>query len=143
FPANPPAGVRRSRLAGPCQGEGLGERRPSRESSDPAVIIWTSGTTGLPKGAWFDHAGLRAAVSLSGEMSAPFERKFMPTPFAHAGFMAKMWEQIAFAITIVIPPAPWTAPDMLRLMVRERINVAAGVPTQWDKLMALPAVDVG
>jgi acyl-CoA synthetase (AMP-forming)/AMP-acid ligase II len=143
LPANPPAVVRRSRLAGLCQGEGLGERRPSRESSDPAVIIWTSGTTGSPKGAWFDHAGIRAAVSLSGEMSAPFERKFMPTPFAHAGFMAKMWEQIAFAITIVIPPAPWTALEMLRLMVRERINVAAGVPTQWDKLMALPAVDVG
>jgi acyl-CoA synthetase (AMP-forming)/AMP-acid ligase II len=97
----------------------------------------------LPKGAWFDHAALRAAVSLSGEMSAPFERKLMPTPFAHAGYMAKMWEQIAFAMTVVIPPTPWTAPAMLRLMTQERINVAAGVPTQWDKLMALADVDMG
>jgi acyl-CoA synthetase (AMP-forming)/AMP-acid ligase II len=141
LPPNPPIVVRRSRLAELCRGDGLCERRPSRRLSDPAVIIWTSGTTGFPKGAWFDHAGLRAAVALSGEMSAPFEKKLMPTPFAHAGFMAKMWEQIAFAMTIVIPPAPWTAPEMLRLMVEEKINVAAGVPTQWDKVMALPAVD--
>jgi acyl-CoA synthetase (AMP-forming)/AMP-acid ligase II len=30
---------------------------PAAEGSDPVCIIWTSGTTGVPKGAWFDHRG--------------------------------------------------------------------------------------
>ena len=39
--SEPPVGDARS---------GLGERRPRRSPADPAVIIWTSGTTGLPEG---------------------------------------------------------------------------------------------
>ena len=29
------------------------------DDTDPVAIVWTGGTTGLPKGAWFDHACLR------------------------------------------------------------------------------------
>src|ERR1700710_836623 len=61
-------------------------------SSEPVVIIWASGTTGVPKGAWFDHDCLRAAVTTAGVMAAPFDRRLVPTPFAHAGYMAKVWE---------------------------------------------------
>ena len=33
----------------------------------------------------------------------------MPTPFAHAGYMAKLWEQLALGMTLVISPTPWPA----------------------------------
>src|SRR2546421_698136 len=46
---------------------------PGRQPDDPAVIIWTSGTTGVPKGAWFDQRNLAAAVHTAGAMSAPFD----------------------------------------------------------------------
>ncbi len=108
---------------------------------DPAVIIWTSGTTGAPKGAWFDHYGLRAAVSTAGVMSEPFDRRLATTPFAHAGYMAKLWEQLAWATTLVIGPQPWNAPDTVRLMAEERITVAGGVPTQWAKIVECPEMD--
>jgi acyl-CoA synthetase (AMP-forming)/AMP-acid ligase II len=108
---------------------------------DPAAaacIVWTSGTTGQPKGVWFDHANLKAAVATAGVMAAPYDRCLIPLPFAHAGYMAKQWQQIAFAVTYVLTPPVWSAPEMLRLLVEERITAAFGVPTQWAKLLALP-----
>lgn len=107
---------------------------------DPAVIIWSSGTTGEPKGAWFDHGGLAAAVRSGGVMSGPFDRRLVATPFAHAGYMAKVWEQIAWGMTFVISPVPWSAEQMAALLRDERITVAGGVPTQWSKLLDVPGV---
>ena len=121
-------------------GAGLGERRPQRRPDDPAVIIWTSGTTGVPKGAWFDHRGLHAAVVSAGVMSAPYDVKLAGTPFPHAGYAAKLWDQLAWGTTNVSAPAPWRASDMLRLLVDERITVAGGVPTQWSKLLDEPGL---
>ena len=119
---------------------GLGDRRPRRDPNDPAVIIWTSGTTGAPRGAWFDHRNLHAAVASAGVMSNPYDVKLVGTPFPHAGYMAKVWDQLAWGTTIVIAPAPWRASDMLRLLVEERITVAGGVPTQWAKLLDEPGL---
>ena len=114
---------------------------PRGRSSDPVVIIWTSGTTGVPKGAWFDHDNLRAAVTTAGVISAPFDRRLVPTPFAHAGYMAKLWEQLAWGTAIVIAPTPWTAADTVAVLGAERITVAGGVPTQWAKILEEPGLD--
>jgi acyl-CoA synthetase (AMP-forming)/AMP-acid ligase II len=131
----------RASLRKACSGPGLGDERPVPDPADPAVIIWTSGTTGVPKGAWFDHRNLAAAVLTAGVMSAPFDRKLVGTPFPHAGYMAKLWDQLAWGSTIVISPTPWKADDMLRQLVDERITVAGGVPTQWAKLLEHPGLD--
>jgi acyl-CoA synthetase (AMP-forming)/AMP-acid ligase II len=142
--ASPPAidevVIVRDKLAPLTRGQRLGPARPHRDPADPAVIVWTSGTTGIPKGAWFDHRNLEAAVHSAGVMSAPFDVKLVGTPFAHAGYMAKPWDQLAWGTSIVIAPTPWTAGDMLRLLVEERITVAGGVPTQWAKLLEEPGI---
>jgi acyl-CoA synthetase (AMP-forming)/AMP-acid ligase II len=114
-----------------------GAPRPTRRPSDLVTVVWTSGTTGAPKGACFDHDALRAAVASAGVMAAPFDRRLLPTPLPHAGYMAKLWEQVAWGIAIVLTPTPWSARGMLHLLGSERITVCGGVPTQFAKLLEL------
>src|SRR5262249_16678608 len=104
---------------------------PHAEEDDPVAIVWTSGTTGMPKGAVFDHRNLRAVAAGAGGVGAPFDVRLAPLPFAHVAFMSRPWEEIENAITTVITPTPWNAADALHLMARERVTVGQGVPTQW------------
>ncbi|NYE19640.1 class I adenylate-forming enzyme family protein [Microbacterium immunditiarum] len=110
------------------------------DETDPAIIVWTSGTTGLPKGAWFDNAGLRGSAYGSSDFIRRWDRRLLPLAFVHGGFMTKVWECVASGTTTVITPVPWRANEMLDLLERERITVATGAPTQWERLVALPDV---
>ena len=112
--------------------------RPRRDPTDPVCIVWTSGTTGLPKGAWFDHRAMEASARLSNVLSAYHDVRLMPVPFPHAGYMNKLWDQVEFVINSVLTGTPWTVEAMLDAMVRERVTVGQGVPTQWSKLVDLP-----
>ncbi|MDR3661401.1 MAG: class I adenylate-forming enzyme family protein [Mycobacterium sp.] len=108
---------------------------------DPVALIFSSGTTGLPKGAVFDGNNLLAGATSAGVMSAPYDRRLTSTPFAHAGYMFKLWDQLLWGTTLVIPPAPWSAAGMATALREERITVAGAVPTQWAKLLEVsPAV---
>lgn len=111
---------------------------PTLSADDAAVIVWTSGTTGVPKGAWFDHRRLYAAVGMAGPLAEQGDRRLVPTPFAHSGYMTKLWEQLAYGMALVISPVPWRADEMLKLIAQEKVTVAGAVPTQWTKLIELP-----
>jgi acyl-CoA synthetase (AMP-forming)/AMP-acid ligase II len=129
----------RSALASIYAGEADGSVPAGRcAPDDPVTIMWTSGTTGCPKGAYLDHRNLRAIAEAAGPISAPGDRKLMATPFVHAGYMSKLWDQIATGSTVVMSPSKWSAGHMLRQIVDERVTVVGAVPTQWEKLLALP-----
>ena len=82
---------------------------PRVEPDDAVAIVWTSGTTGMPKGAVFDHRNLRAVAVGAGAMGARYDVRLAPLPFAHVAFMSRPWEEIDNVITTVITPTPWSA----------------------------------
>ncbi len=111
---------------------------PATEPGDPVAVVWTSGTTGLPKGAVFDHDNLRAVAEGTDVLSEAGDRRLSPLPFAHVGSMTRVWDEAANGITTVITPTPWRASDAVPVMETERITVAQGVPTQWALVLDRP-----
>ena len=65
------------------------------DADDPVAIVWTSGSTGVPKGAVFDHANLRAVAAGTDVLSQPGDRRLSPLPFADVGYMTRGWDEIA------------------------------------------------
>ena len=114
---------------------------PRLDPSDPVAIVWTSGTTGRPKGAVFDHDNLAAMARGAGTLSAFGDRRLSPLPFAHVAYMTRVWDELERAITTVITPTPWKAGDGLRLIEREHVTVAQGVPTQWSLILDHPDME--
>jgi acyl-CoA synthetase (AMP-forming)/AMP-acid ligase II len=139
-----PAGIPvldRSELAALYRRPAEGAQQPQCSPDDIVTIMWTSGTTGLPKGACLDHRNLGAIAAAAGAMSAPRDRRLVTTPFAHAGYMAKLWDQLVNGLTIVVSPASLTPLDMLRLIAAEKITVVGAVPIQWERMLRLPEVE--
>ena len=89
---------------------------PDLGRSDPVAVVWTSGTTGLPKGAVFDHASLAAVAEGTDVLSEAGDRRLSPLPFAHVGSMTRPWDEIANGVTTVITPTPWNAADAIRII---------------------------
>src|SRR3954452_10856365 len=102
--------IRRSELAALYQHDPL-PSLPNLRPDDPVAIVWTSGTTGRPKGAVFDHDNLRAMSEGAGILSERFDRRMSPLPFPHVGYMTRVWDEVARVITTVIVPSPWSAAE--------------------------------
>ena len=111
-------------------------RLPDLAPHDPVAVVWTSGTTGKPKGALFDHANLAAVARGTDALSQPGDRRLSPLPFAHVAYMTRAWDEIANVVTTIITPTPWRADDAVRIMAAESVTVAQGVPTQYTLMLA-------
>ncbi len=111
---------------------------PSIAMTDAACIVWTSGTTGAPKGAVYDHARMAAISKNMGQLTEPGDRRLVVLPFAHVGYMTRMWDELANGTTIVLAGEPWSATETLRLIREEQITMGTGVPTQWELVLTHP-----
>ena len=119
-----------------------------RDDDDTAVILYTSGTTGQPKGAELRHRNLRANALLGAELfDADPERPdtyLCVLPLFHSYGQSSIQNgAFAFGGTIVLT-ARFEAKPVLELMLRERVSFLPGVPTMyWALLAALDdSVDV-
>lgn len=118
-------------------GDPLG-RRVELGETNPVAIVWTGGTTGTPKGAWFDHACLEAMTAGAAPLSEFGDRRLSPLPFAHVGYMTRMWDELFHRVTTIIVPTPWTPEGALQVVERERVTVCQGVPTQYRLMFDHP-----
>jgi long-chain acyl-CoA synthetase len=108
---------------------------------DTAVIMYTSGTTGKPKGAELTHFNLFYNAQVSGEKNLTLyssDVALMALPLFHAfGQSSEMNPIIGQGATLTLVPR-FDAQKVLEVMERDHVTLFAGVPTMYFALLNHP-----
>ncbi len=126
-------------------GEGIADAELQRRSAavrpaDLSDILYTSGTTGAPKGAMTTHeqnlatfAEWSAAVGLNAR-----DRYLIVNPFFHTFGYKAGWLAALLRGATIFPQAVFAAETVLRQIERQRISLLPGPPTLFQSLLAHP-----
>jgi long-chain acyl-CoA synthetase len=118
---------------------------PAIGASDIAVLQYTGGTTGTPKGAMLTHANLSINVQQSDSYFPGFvtegeERFLCVIPFFHVFAMTALMNlAISKASQMVMLPR-FELGQTLKLISKMKPTVAAGVPTLFNALAKSPSI---
>ena len=128
------------------EADGRGRRVPDLppDPERPVTIVFTSGTTGLPRGALFTEAQLTAVAQIdTGDVWAPAgtlgPAMLASTQFAHVGFMTKLPWYLRMAIRTHIL-GRWTAQDALRTIAEQQMPSIGGVAPQLALMLQSPVL---
>lgn len=109
---------------------------PIVEPDDIAVLFYTSGTTGVPKGVPLTHRNLTSNVQavLEQRITRPDDRLLLPLPLHHVyPFTVGMLIPLAEGLTIIFPYS-LTGPQVLRALNEGEATVVIGVPRLYTAL---------
>ncbi|MGQ0824215.1 MAG: class I adenylate-forming enzyme family protein [Actinomycetota bacterium] len=114
--------------------------RPWEEREQLAAVLWTSGSSGAPKGALHTQATLayKAATMASAHALGPEDCVLMPAPCAHISGLLN-----GVTLPGVVPfrtvfMARWDPAHALDLIESERVTFMVGPPTFFVSLMGAP-----
>ena len=126
----------------PAGGSGAFDDVP-RGADDPAALLYTSGTTGRPKGALLSHGNLehnaRTLVDAWGFTAADTTLHVLPLHHTHGLFVALHCALASGSTTVLcerFDPAEAVA-------LLPGCTVLMGVPTHYARLLAQPGFDAG
>jgi long-chain acyl-CoA synthetase len=110
---------------------------------DTAMILYTSGTTGRPKGAMLAHCNIihSSMVFASSMELTSRDRSVAAVPLAHVtGSVANITTMTACAGVLIIA-AEFKAADYLKLAARERVTYTLLVPAMYNLCLLQPDFD--
>ncbi|KAJ8251393.1 hypothetical protein GJAV_G00220850 [Gymnothorax javanicus] len=113
---------------------------------DPIHILFTSGTTGSPKGAVLSHHNLVNNANLIGLRVGygwrPQVRVCVPVPLYHCfGSVTGALNMAQHGITLVFPATAYSGRANLEAIQKERCTFCYGTPTMFIDLLGQPDLD--
>jgi acyl-CoA synthetase (AMP-forming)/AMP-acid ligase II len=110
---------------------------------DTAMILYTSGTTGKPKGAMLAHCNIihSAMVFVSCLQLTMADRSIAAVPLAHVtGVIANIMTMVGCGGTLIIM-AEFKAVEYLKVAARERVTYTVMVPAMYNLCLLQPDFD--
>ncbi|WP_322867400.1 class I adenylate-forming enzyme family protein [Bradyrhizobium ottawaense] len=110
---------------------------------DTAMILYTSGTTGKPKGAMLAHCNIvhSSMVFASCLQLTQADRSIAAVPLGHVtGVVANITTMIRCGGALIIMPE-FKAADYLKLAARERVTYTVMVPAMYNLCLLQPDFD--
>lgn len=111
---------------------------PGPEASDAAVILYTSGTTGRPKGAVLTHRSIVGSAQAQADRTAvgPDDVMLAVMPLNHVGGLTCTLTTMMIAAGTVVMPPGYSPGGALRDLHEHRVTIFAGVPTMWSLMLS-------
>jgi fatty-acyl-CoA synthase len=119
----------------------LEEREEKIKPEDPVAIMYTSGTTGMPKGVVLDHLGLlnKSLASTKRQGLTPEDRLCLFLPLFHMfGNTCVALSGLLIGATIVMPCLTFDPPKVLKAVHKERCTAVYGSPSMMIALLDHP-----
>ncbi|CAN5832611.1 hypothetical protein BH11PSE8_BH11PSE8_29770 [soil metagenome] len=113
------------------------------QEEDLAVLLYTSGTTGRPKGAMLTHLNIAHSVIHFAQAMALTEadRSAVAVPLSHVtGLVAQLYTLLHCRGCMVLMPQ-FKAHDFVRLAASERITHTIMVPAMYNLCLLLPDLE--
>jgi acyl-CoA synthetase (AMP-forming)/AMP-acid ligase II len=120
------------------------EPEPTVGEDDPLTIFYTSGTTGIPRGAIYSHRQkMENTIMKALDIGVQFgDRHLVVLPMFHIGGDSHIWPFfLRGGCNVLTPQHSFDLADTLRLLSEEQITDVHIVPTQLISLLTLP--DIG
>jgi fatty-acyl-CoA synthase len=132
------------RLAGPGHRNRLAQITAALDPDDAINIQFTSGTTGLPKGATLSHFNIvnNARYCAKSMALGPADRLCIPVPLYHCfGMVLGVLVCAAVGATMVFPGEAFDAGATLAAVARHKCTALHGVPTMFIAMLGHPEFD--
>lgn len=109
---------------------------------DPTVIMYTSGTTGKPKGAILTHSNLFwASVNHTRTIDWRYKDRFLSVaPLFHIGGLAPIITCVHQGCTLIYMPN-FHPIEMFKVFAEEKINNLMSVPLMLNAMLQVPDID--
>ncbi|AJT42456.1 long-chain-fatty-acid--CoA ligase [Psychromicrobium lacuslunae] len=139
-----PAGTGQEAFADLAAEDTAGFQAPDVPEDSTCLIMYTSGTTGKPKGAMLNHINMYSQAVTCIRANDVFDESdisFLTAPLFHIAGLGSIAANFIIGIpTVIHPLGAFNPSELLDAWERENATIVFNVPQQWQAICAEPSV---